>query len=88
MKSFILWKARAFLAVAPQFLYALPVALCVARGVIQNMRKKTNFNLTAEQIIKKIAVYPCKTVVLTGGEPTEQNLQPLLKLLKKNKYHS
>lgn len=48
--------------------------------------QKTNFNLTAEQILKKIADYPCKTVVLTGGEPTEQNLIPLLKLLKKNKY--
>ncbi|MBQ3933648.1 MAG: 7-carboxy-7-deazaguanine synthase QueE [Elusimicrobiaceae bacterium] len=48
--------------------------------------QKTNLNLTAEQIFKKIAVYPCKTVVLTGGEPTEQNLVPLLKLLKKNKY--
>ena len=48
--------------------------------------QKTNFNLTAEQILKKIAVYPCKTVVLTGGEPTERNLIPLLKLLKENKY--
>ena len=48
--------------------------------------QKINFNLTAEQILKKIANYPCKTVVLTGGEPTEQNLMPLLKLLKKNKY--
>jgi len=48
--------------------------------------QKTNFNLTAEQILKKIAAYPCKTVVLTGGEPTEQNLTALLKLLKKNKY--
>ena len=48
--------------------------------------QKTNFNLTAAQILKKIAVYPYKTVVLTGGEPTEQNLTPLLKLLKKHKY--
>lgn len=48
--------------------------------------QKTKFNLTAEQILKKIAAFPCKTVVLTGGEPTEQNLTALLKLLKKNKY--
>ena len=48
--------------------------------------QKTNFNLTAGQILKKIAAYPCKTVVLTGGEPTEQDLTALLKLLKKNKY--
>ena len=48
--------------------------------------QKTNCNLTAEQILKKISVYPCKTVVLTGGEPTEQNLICLLNLLKKNKY--
>ena len=43
--------------------------------------QKTKFNLTAEQILKKIAAFPCKTVVLTGGEPTEQNLTALLKLL-------
>lgn len=48
--------------------------------------QKTNYALTAEQILKKISVYPCKTLVLTGGEPTEQNLTPLLKLLRKNKY--
>ena len=46
--------------------------------------QKTNFNLTAEQILKEITAYLCKTVVLTGGEPTEQNLNPLLKLLKKH----
>lgn len=48
--------------------------------------QKINFSLTPAQILKKIAAYPCKTVVLTGGEPTEQNLTPLLKLLHKNKY--
>ena len=48
--------------------------------------QKTNFNLTAEQILKKVSVYPCKTVVLTGGEPTEQNLTNLLNALHKNKY--
>ena len=48
--------------------------------------QKTNFNFTAEQILKKVSAYPCKTIVLTGGEPTEQNLNPLLKLLHKNKY--
>ena len=48
--------------------------------------QKTNFNLTAEQIVKKISIYPCKIIVLTGGEPTEQNLTALLKLLKKHKY--
>ena len=48
--------------------------------------QKINFNLTPSQVLKKIASYPCKTVVLTGGEPTERDLTPLLKLLKKNKY--
>jgi len=48
--------------------------------------QKTKYNLTAQQILKKIAAYPCKTVVLTGGEPTEQNLKNLAQILRKNKY--
>ena len=48
--------------------------------------QKTNYNLTAEQILKKISAYPCKTVVLTGGEPTEQDLTNLAQVLHKNKY--
>ena len=48
--------------------------------------QKINFSLTSTQILKKIAAYPCKAVVLTGGEPTERDLTPLLKILKKNKY--
>ena len=48
--------------------------------------QKTNYTLTAEQILKKISAYPCKTVVLTGGEPTEQDLSTLAAILHKNKY--
>ncbi|MBR2081995.1 MAG: 7-carboxy-7-deazaguanine synthase QueE [Elusimicrobiaceae bacterium] len=34
------------------------------------------------QILVELAKYPCKTVVVTGGEPTEQNLTALIGVLK------
>ena len=34
------------------------------------------------QILVELAKYPCKTVVITGGEPTEQDLPALINILK------
>ena len=34
------------------------------------------------QILVELANYPCKTVVITGGEPTEQDLPALMTALK------
>ena len=34
------------------------------------------------QILVELAKYPCKTVVVTGGEPTEQDLPGLINVLK------
>ena len=34
------------------------------------------------QILVSLAKYPCKTVVVTGGEPTEQDLPALISVLK------
>jgi organic radical activating enzyme len=48
--------------------------------------QKTNFRLTPAQIIARVKKYPAKTVILTGGEPCEQPLRPLLKLLAANGY--
>ncbi len=48
--------------------------------------QKVNFLLTEKQILKKIKKYPAKLVILTGGEPCEQNIIPLAKLLKAKKY--
>lgn len=48
--------------------------------------QQTRFRLTAKQILEKVKTYGCKTVVITGGEPTEQNLQPLFKILHKNHF--
>jgi len=48
--------------------------------------QKTNFNLTPVQILARVKKYPVETVILTGGEPAEQNIAPLIKLLAKNKY--
>ena len=39
--------------------------------------------LTSEEILEEIEKFPtCKNIILTGGEPTEQNLFPLLYLLE------
>ena len=34
------------------------------------------------QILVALAQYPCKTIVVTGGEPTEQDLPKLISVLK------
>lgn len=36
------------------------------------------------QILAEVEKYPCRNIVITGGEPTEQNLIPLLRALKKH----
>ena len=38
--------------------------------------------LNSLQILVELAKYPCKTVVVTGGEPTEQDLPGLIAVLK------
>jgi organic radical activating enzyme len=48
--------------------------------------RKTNFQLTPKQIFTRVKKYPAKDIVITGGEPTRQNLHPLFKLLKKNNF--
>ena len=36
-----------------------------------------------QDIIKELEQYPCRNVIITGGEPTEQNFAPLARLLKR-----
>ena len=48
--------------------------------------QKVNFLMTEKQILKEIKKYPAKLVIITGGEPCEQNIIPLAKLLKEKKY--
>lgn len=48
--------------------------------------QKVNFLITEKQILKEIKKYPSKLVILTGGEPCEQNIISLAKLLKAKKY--
>ena len=38
------------------------------------------------QVLVELAKYPCKTVVITGGEPTEQDLPALIASLKSAGY--
>ena len=38
--------------------------------------------LTIQEIMEEISKYNCKNVIITGGEPTINNLTPLLKELK------
>ncbi len=39
-------------------------------------------DMTYEEIIKELEAYPCRNVIITGGEPTEQNFAPLARRLK------
>lgn len=38
--------------------------------------------LSKEQILEEVAKYSCPKIVITGGEPCEQNIEPLLRFLK------
>lgn len=40
-----------------------------------------NYQLTANEILSEVEQYPCKLIVLTGGEPTIQLNEKLLSLL-------
>lgn len=42
--------------------------------------------LTIQEIMEEISKYNCKNVIITGGEPTINNLTPLLKELKDKGY--
>jgi 7-carboxy-7-deazaguanine synthase len=42
--------------------------------------------MKAKKILEKIKEYDCKYVILTGGEPTIQNIRPLVLALKKQDY--
>ncbi len=39
-------------------------------------------DMTYNDILKELEQYPCRNVIITGGEPTEQNFAPLARLLK------
>lgn len=42
--------------------------------------------LSVEEIVEQIKQFPCENVILTGGEPTEQDISPLLNALKQQHY--
>jgi len=43
--------------------------------------------LTLEQLCEKISLYPCKNIILTGGEPALQIDQSLIDALKNDGYY-
>ena len=47
----------------------------------------TGIQMTEEEIIKKISAYDCDFIVLTGGEPSMQNINILCELLKEKGYY-
>lgn len=47
---------------------------------------QTGHEMTVEQILRTLEQYPCRNVILTGGEPTEQDFTPLARALKQHSY--
>lgn len=43
--------------------------------------------LNESELLEEVKKYPCNNIVITGGEPTEQNLEPLLIILNINNYN-
>jgi len=44
-------------------------------------KDKLGMRLTEQQLVERISVYPSRKVVITGGEPTIQDLGPLVDIL-------
>lgn len=42
--------------------------------------------MTEEQILERVAAHPCQRVSITGGEPLEQDIGRLIRLLKERGY--
>lgn len=42
--------------------------------------------MTEEEILQRISAFPCKRVSITGGEPLEQDIRRLVRLLKERGY--
>lgn len=47
---------------------------------------KDSATFTEEQVLERIATFPCKRVSITGGEPLEQDVRRLVRLLKGRGY--
>lgn len=45
-----------------------------------------NFSYSVDDLFEHIKQWDCKSVIITGGEPSIYNLEPLLSKLKKNGY--
>ncbi len=50
------------------------------------LHKTSYYNITAEEIIEKLIDFPSDFIVLTGGEPSISNLNPLIKKLQDLSY--
>lgn len=48
---------------------------------------QVNMEFTADELLNNISQYPCKNIVLTGGEPTLQIDDHIISLLKNNGYY-
>jgi 7-carboxy-7-deazaguanine synthase len=57
---------------------------CDTKYAITSTSTSSSTSYSAEQVLKKIKSYPCKHLVITGGEPLlqQEKLVPLLKKLK------
>lgn len=65
------------------------LAGCNMRCTFCDTNNDVNFEMTAEgivDIIKKSTTL-CGNIVITGGEPTMQNISPLVRMLKNEKYY-
>lgn len=47
---------------------------------------QTGTDLSNTEILTAFSAYPCKNIIITGGEPTEQDFKPLARALKEAGY--
>jgi 7-carboxy-7-deazaguanine synthase len=49
-------------------------------------KAKDSAALTEEEVLGRVAAFPCKRVSITGGEPLEQDIRRLVRMLKERGY--
>ncbi len=59
---------------------------CVWCDVKESWNKENYPRISAERLLQKTRKTPTKHVIITGGEPAEQDLSYLIELLQKNAY--
>ncbi len=88
METFYSVQGEGFWSGTPAFFIRL--AGCTVQCVwcdVKESWKQGNFpEISVEELLTRVKKTPTRHIIITGGEPAEQNLAPLIEVLQKNNY--